>query len=255
MGEASSENPSIKYKRVIIKLSGEVLKNTQKGDPIDAQVLNSICEEIKEIHELGVEIGLVIGGGNIFRGIQGIKGAGIDRATGDYMGMMATVINSMALMGTFESIGVPVRVMTAVRIDKVAEPYILRRATRHLEKGRLVILAAGTGNPYFSTDTAAALRGSEIGADVIIKATKVDGVYDKDPMKSTDAKKYTEISYYEVLRQRLKVMDSNAFSLCMDNKVPILVLSMKEKGSIRRAIMGESIGTIVHSWGYIYQHD
>lgn len=247
MGEPTSESSGIKFKRVIIKLSGEVLKNEATGDPISATTLNSICEEIKEIHEMGVQIGLVIGGGNIFRGIQGIKGAGIDRATGDYMGMMATVINSMALMGTFESLGVPVRVLTAVRIDKIAEPYILRRAIRHLEKKRLVILAAGTGNPYFSTDTAAALRGSEIGADVIIKATKVDGVYDKDPMKSPDAKKYREISYYEVLRQRLKVMDSNAFSLCMDNKIPILVLSMKEKGNIRRAIMGEPIGTIVHS--------
>lgn len=247
MDEPTTEPSGIKFKRVIIKLSGEVLKNEATGDPICAATLNSICEEIKEIYELGVQIGLVIGGGNIFRGIQGIKGAGIDRATGDYMGMMATVINSMALMGTFESIGVPVRVLTAVRIDKIAEPYILRRAIRHLEKKRLVILAAGTGNPYFSTDTAAALRGSEIGADVIIKATKVDGVYDKDPMKSPDAKRYSEISYYEVLRQRLKVMDSNAFSLCMDNKIPILVLSMKEKGNIRRAIMGEAIGTIVHS--------
>lgn len=247
MEDTNPEKSELKYKRIIIKLSGEVLKNEATGDPINAQTLNSICEEIKEIYDMGVEIGLVIGGGNIFRGIQGIKGAGIDRATGDYMGMMATVINSMALMGSFENIGVPVRVLTAVRIDKIAEPYILRRAIRHLEKKRLIILAAGTGNPYFSTDTAAALRGSEIGADLIIKATKVDGVYDKDPMKNPDARKYNEISYYEVLRQRLKVMDSNAFSLCMDNKIPILVCSMKEKGSIRRAIMGETIGTIVHS--------
>ncbi len=247
MGDTISDKTNLKYKRVIIKLSGEVLKNETTGEPISANTLNSICEEIKDIYDLGVQIGLVIGGGNIFRGIQGIKGAGIDRATGDYMGMMATVINSMALMGSFESIGVPVRVLTAVRIDKIAEPYILRRAIRHLEKNRLVILAAGTGNPYFSTDTAAALRGSEIGADVIIKATKVDGIYDKDPMKNPDAKKFEEISYYEVLRQRLKVMDSNAFSLCMDNKIPIQVLSMKEKGTIRRAILGERIGTIVHS--------
>jgi uridylate kinase len=241
------ESSKIKYKRVIIKLSGEVLRNESNGDPIDATVLNAICEEIKDIHDLGVEIGLVIGGGNIFRGIQGLTGGQVDRATGDYMGMMATVINSMALMANFENIGVPVRVMTALRIDKVAEPYILRRAVRHLEKRRLVILAAGTGNPYFSTDTAAALRGSEIQADAIIKATKVDGVYDKDPMKYPDAKKFDEISYYEVMRQRLKVMDSNAFSLCMDNKIPIMVLSMKEKGTIRRAILGEKIGTIVHS--------
>ncbi|MCG8524735.1 MAG: UMP kinase [Opitutales bacterium] len=241
------ENSEIKYKRIILKLSGEVLRNEEDGEPIDAITLNNICEEIKQIHDMGVEVGVVIGGGNIFRGIQGLQGCTIDRATGDYMGMMATVINSMALMANFENLGVPVRVLTAVRIDKVAEPYILRRAIRHLEKKRLIILAAGTGNPYFSTDTAAALRGSEIGADVIIKATKVDGVYDKDPMKFEDAKKFEEISYYEVMRQRLKVMDSNAFSLCMDNKIPIMVLSMKEKGTIRRAILGEKIGTIVHS--------
>lgn len=247
MGENNSEKKTIKYKRVIIKLSGEVLRNETTGDPIDADTLNSICAEIKEIYDLGVEIGLVIGGGNIFRGIQGLNGASIDRATGDYMGMMATVINSMALMSNFENIGVPVRVLTAVRIDKIAEPYILRRAVRHLEKKRLIILAAGTGNPYFSTDTAAALRGSEIGADAIIKATKVDGVYNKDPMKHSDAKRYDEVSYYEVLRERLNVMDSNAFSLCMDNKIPIMVLSMKEKGNILRAILGEKIGTIVHS--------
>jgi uridylate kinase len=238
--------PGVRYKRVIIKLSGEVLRNEHNGDPIDAHTLVSICSEIKEIYDLGVEIGLVIGGGNIFRGIQGIQGCSIDRATGDYMGMMATVINSMALMASFENMGVPVRVLTAVRIDKVAEPYILRRAVRHLEKRRLIILAAGTGNPYFSTDTAAALRGNEIGADVIIKATKVDGIYDKDPMKFSDAVKFDEISYYEVMRQQLKVMDSNAFSLCMDNRIPIMVLSMKEKGNIRRAIMGEKIGTTVH---------
>ena len=241
------ENSEIKYKRIILKLSGEVLRNEEDGEPIDAITLNNICEEIKQIHDMGVEVGVVIGGGNIFRGIQGLQGCTIDRATGDYMGMMATVINSMALMANFENLGVPVRVLTAVRIDKVAEPYILRRAIRHLEKKRLIILAAGTGNPYLSTDTAAALRGSEIGADVIIKATKVDGVYDKDPMKFEDAKKFEEISYYEVMRQRLKVMDSNAFSLCMDNKIPIMVLSMKEKGTIRRAILGEKIGTIVHS--------
>ena len=241
------ENSEIKYKRIILKLSGEVLRNEEDGEPIDAITLNNICEEIKQIHDMGVEVGVVIGGGNIFRGIQGLQGCTIDRATGDYMGMMATVINSMALMANFENLGVPVRVLTAVRIDKVAEPYILRRAIRHLEKKRLISLAAGTGNPYFSTDTAAALRGSEIGADVIIKATKVDGVYDKDPMKFEDAKKFEEISYYEVMRQRLKVMDSNAFSLCMDNKIPIMVLSMKEKGTIRRAILGEKIGTIVHS--------
>ena len=241
------ENAEIKYKRIILKLSGEVLRNEEDGEPIDAITLNNICEEIKQIHDMGVEVGVVIGGGNIFRGIQGLQGCTIDRATGDYMGMMATVINSMALMANFENLGVPVRVLTAVRIDKVAEPYILRRAIRHLEKKRLIILAAGTGNPYLSTDTAAALRGSEIGADVIIKATKVDGVYDKDPMKFEDAKKFEEISYYEVMRQRLKVMDSNAFSLCMDNKIPIMVLSMKEKGTIRRAILGEKIGTIVHS--------
>jgi uridylate kinase len=246
MQEPIVSHPDVRYRRVIIKLSGEVLRNDNNGDPIDGNTLHSICAEIKDVYDLGVEIGLVIGGGNIFRGIQGIEGCSIDRATGDYMGMMATVINSMALMAAFENMGVPVRVLTAVRIDKVAEPYILRRAIRHLEKRRLIVLAAGTGNPYFSTDTAAALRGNEIGAELIIKATKVDGIYDKDPMKHSDAVKFDDISYYEVLRQRLKVMDSNAFSLCMDNKMPIMVLSMKEKGNIRRAILGEKIGTIVH---------
>ncbi|HOO92319.1 MAG TPA: UMP kinase [Opitutales bacterium] len=246
MAEGSVTPGSVKYKRVIIKLSGEVLRNERDGEPIDAEILESMCAEIAEIYELGVEIGLVIGGGNIFRGIQGLRGALVQRATGDYMGMMATVINSLALMDTLEKMGVVVRVMSAIPIDRVSEPFILRRAVRHLEKGRLVIFAAGTGNPYFSTDTAAALRGSEVNANLIIKATKVDGVYDKDPMKHTDARKYNEISYYDVIRQRLSVMDTTAFSLCMDNKIPIIVLSLREKGNMRKAIEGQMIGTVVH---------
>lgn len=246
MAEGSVLPGSVKYKRVIIKLSGEVLRNERDGEPIDAEILESMSAEIAEIYELGVEIGLVIGGGNIFRGIQGLRGASVQRATGDYMGMMATVINSLALMDTLEKMGVAVRVMSAIPIDRVSEPFILRRAVRHLEKGRLVIFAAGTGNPYFSTDTAAALRGSEVNANLIIKATKVDGVYDKDPMKHTDARKYNEISYYDVIRQRLSVMDTTAFSLCMDNKIPIIVLSLREKGNMRKAIEGQMIGTVVH---------
>ncbi len=247
MADDSQTETTLKYKRVILKLSGEVLKNEENGNPIDAAVLQSICEEIKELSDLGVEVGIVIGGGNIFRGIQGLKGGTVDRTTGDHMGMLATVINSLAIMNCLEDMGADVRVLTAIPMERVAEPFIQRRAIRHLEKGRIVVFAAGTGNPYFSTDSAAALRGSEVGAEVIIKATKVDGIYDKDPMKFPDAKKYDRITYYEVLKERLQVMDSNAFSLCMDNKIPILVLSMKQKGNIRRAIQGEDLGSVIHA--------
>ncbi|MCZ6672726.1 MAG: UMP kinase [Verrucomicrobia bacterium] len=235
----------LKYKRIILKLSGEVLKNPETGDPIDPDVLMRICKQLKEIWDFGMEIGVVVGGGNIFRGLQG-EGKGIARTTGDYMGMLATVINSMALMDCLEKLGVVTRVLSAIRMDEVAEPFVLRRATRHLERGRLVIFGAGTGNPYFSTDTTAALRANEVQAEIILKATKVDGIYDKDPMKYADAKKYDELTYMECLAQRLNVMDSTAFSLCMDNNVPILVIDLNDPSAIRKAVTGESIGTLVH---------
>lgn len=232
------------YRRVVIKLSGEALLNTDTGEPFDPPVLESIAHQLKEVHELGVEIAIVVGGGNIFRGLKGQQ-RGVDRTTGDYMGMLSTVINGLAFMDVIEKIGIPVRVQSAIPVEKIAEPFILRRAKRHLEKGRIVIFVAGTGNPYFSTDTTAALRASEIGADIILKATNVDGVYDKDPKIHGDARKYDEIGFLECLRKRLKVMDSTAFSLCLDNRMPILVFSMQEEGTIRRAVCGEKIGTVV----------
>lgn len=234
-----------KYKRIVLKLSGEVLRNTEDGDPIDAKILQSICEEVKKVYDIGVEVGLVIGGGNIFRGLSGAEMRGVDRTTGDYMGMLSTVINGLAFLDCLEKMDVTVRLQSAIPMDKLAEPFILRRATRHLERGRVVIFAGGTGNPYFSTDTCAALRASEIGADMLMKATKVDGIYDKDPAKHTDAVKYDSLQYIDALRDRLNVMDSTAFSLCMENKMPILVFSMTEPGSILRAVMGEKIGTRV----------
>ena len=241
--EESSHNP--KYKRIILKLSGEVLRNNEDGEPIDPAILKAICEEVKKVYDIGVEIGLVIGGGNIFRGLSGAEMKGVDRTTGDYMGMLATVINGLALMDCLEKLGVTVRLQSAIPMDKLAEPFILRRATRHLERGRVVIFAGGTGNPYFSTDTAAALRANEIGADMLMKATKVDGIYNKDPKKHDDAVKYDHVPYVDALRERLEVMDSTAFSLCMENQLPILVFSMREPGSIYRAVMGEEIGTLV----------
>jgi uridylate kinase len=237
--------PSPKYKRIVLKLSGEALGNPEKMETIDGDILLRVCEEVKAVYELGVEVGLVIGGGNIFRGIQGSEIRGVDRTTGDYMGMMATVINGLALMDCLEKLNVPVRVLSAIEMDRVAEPYILRRATRHLERGRVVIFAGGTGNPYFSTDTTAALRANEIDAEIIFKATKVDGVYDKDPKKHADAKKYDHVSFIDALRQGLKVMDATAFAMCMDNDLPILVFDMNDPGSIRRAVLGEPIGTLV----------
>jgi uridylate kinase len=235
-----------KYKRIILKLSGEVLRNTEDGETLDADILTNICKEVKKVYDIGVEVGLVIGGGNIFRGLNGSEMRGIDRTTGDYMGMLATVINGLALMDRLEKLGVTVRLQSAIPMDKLAEPFILRRATRHLERGRVVIFAGGTGNPYFSTDTCAALRGSEIGADMLMKATKVDGIYDKDPAQHDDARKYDKLNFIDALRDRLNVMDSTAFSLCMENKMPILVFSMREPGSILRAVMGETIGTLVN---------
>ena len=241
--DQSSKEP--KYRRIILKLSGEVLRNTEDGEPIDAKVLRLICEEVKKVAEIGIQVGLVIGGGNIFRGLSGVNMSGIDRTTGDYMGMLATVINGLAFMDCLEKLGVTVRLQSAIPMDKLAEPFILRRATRHLERGRVVIFAGGTGNPYFSTDTCAALRGSEINADILLKATKVDGIYNKDPNKYKDAVKYEQLKYIDALKDRLNVMDSTAFSLCMENKMPILVFSMREPGSILRAVMGDKIGTLV----------
>ncbi len=237
------ENREPRYKRVLLKLSGEVLAG-KNGFGIDSESLLRLSQEIKEVWEKGVQVAVVIGGGNIFRGLSGTE-TGIDRATGDYMGMLATLINALALQSSLEKLGVPTRVMTPFEIRQLAEPYIRRRAIRHLEKGRVVIFAGGTGNPFFTTDTAAALRAVEIEADVILKATKVDGVYDKDPMKNRDAKRYQTISYIDVLDKGLKVMGSTAISLCMDNKIPILVFSVLEPGNIKKVVMGEEVGTLV----------
>ena len=237
--------PAPKYRRIVLKLSGEALQNSKTGDPIDQGILSRVCRQIKEIHALGVQIGVVVGGGNIFRGLTGERDGSTDRATGDYMGMLATVINGLALMNGLEKMGVQVRVMTAIPMDKVAEPYILRRALRHLEKGLVVIFVAGTSNPYFSTDTTAALRASELGAEILMKATKVDGVYNKDPLKFPDAKKYQTLSYLDALRERLNIMDSTAFSLCLDNNIPILVFDLDAPDSILKAALGQSSGTIV----------
>ncbi len=232
-----------RFKRVLIKLSGEILAG-EGGYGIDSGALLRIAKELKEVWKLGVEIAVVIGGGNIFRGISGVD-TGIDRATGDYMGMLATLINALALQSVLEKEGVPTRVMTPFEIRQLAEPYIRRRAVRHLEKGRLVIFAGGTGNPFFTTDTAAALRAAEINADAILKATKVDGVYDRDPKRFSNAVKFEKIEYIEVLEKGLKVMDSTAISLCMDNSIPIIVFSVLEPGNIKRVVMGEKVGTTV----------
>ncbi len=235
----------VKYKRVVLKLSGEVLRG-KGSETIDAAILERMCEQVKEIHDLGVQVCVVIGGGNIFRGLQGAK-RGVDRTTGDYMGMLATVINGLAIMDCLEKMGVKTRVQSAIPMNQIAEPFIMRRAIRHLEKGRVVIFVAGTGNPYFSTDTTAALRASELHADIIMKATKVDGIYDKDPKKHADAVKYEELTFIDALKQRLNVMDSTAFSLCLDNNVPILVFNLEDEHAIRKAVGGEKIGTLVHS--------
>ena len=247
MQDESSGNPTPKYKRIILKVSGEALLNKKTGEPIDPDTLESFCKEIKTVYDLGVEIGIVIGGGNIFRGLSGAKNRGIDRATGDHMGMLSTVINGLALMDCLEKMGMVVRVQSAIGMDRLAERFILRRAIRHLEKKRVVIFVAGTGNPYFSTDTTAALRASEIGADVLMKATNVDGIYDRDPNKYDDAVKYESLSYLKALQERLNVMDSTAFSLCMENKMPIMVFRMKEQSAVLRAVMGEPIGSVVNS--------
>lgn len=232
---------NIKYKKIMLKLSGEALAG-EKGYGIDFEVAQRIAQEIKDLVNMGIEVGAVVGGGNIWRGRNG---SAMDRTTADYMGMMATCINALALQDSLEQMGVNTRVQTAIEMKEIAEPFIRRRAMRHLEKGRVVIFAAGTGNPYFSTDTTAALRAAEIEADVILLAKKVDGVYDKDPHKYSDAVKFDKLTYIDVLEKGLQVMDSTATSLCMDNNIPIIVFGLDSPGNIKKAIMGEKIGTII----------
>ena len=238
---AKKEQPV--YKRILLKLSGEALVGNQ-GFGVDPESVRSIAEEVKEVHDLGVETAIVLGGGNIFRGVA-VTAQGMERVTGDLMGMLATVINAIALQDALEKLGVFTRVVSAIEMREVAEPFIRRRAIRHLEKRRIVIFAAGTGNPYFSTDTAAALRAMEIKADVILKATKVDGIFDADPVKVKGAAMFKEIKYLEVIRKGLRVMDSTAISLCMDNKMPIIVFNLLRSGNIKRVVLGDKIGTIV----------
>ncbi len=232
-----------KYKRIIIKLSGEALAG-EMGYGLESNVLNSMAEQIAEIVHMGVEVSVVVGGGNIWRGVTGAK-RGIDRATADYMGMLATVINALALQDILEDHSIDTRVQTAIEMRQVAEPYIKRKAIRHLEKGRVVIFAAGTGNPFFSTDTTAALRAAEVEAEVILMAKKVDGVYDSDPRTNPEAKKFERLTYIDVLNKGLKVMDSTATSLCMDNDIPLIVFDMMTPGNMKKALMGEPIGTYV----------
>ena len=236
-------SPKPKYRRVLLKLSGEVLGGSS-GIGICPEAVHGMAAQIREVKELGVEVVVVIGGGNIFRGLSGSE-KGIERATGDYMGMLATIINSLALQDALEKLGVPTRVQSAINVSQVAEPFIRRRAMRHLEKGRVVIFGGGTGNPFFSTDTAAALRANEIGAEAILKATKVDGIYDSDPKKNPGAKRFDEISYSDALAKRLKVMDSTAFSMCMDNKMPIIVFDFFKEHNLREVVLGKKVGTLV----------
>ncbi|MGE0615009.1 MAG: UMP kinase [Bacteriovoracia bacterium] len=231
------------FKRVLLKLSGEALAG-EGGYGIDTDVMQEISREIKQIHQTGVEIAIVIGGGNIFRGVKGAT-KGMDRASADYMGMLATVLNCLALQDTLEREGVDTRVQSAIEMRELAEPYIRRKAVRHIEKGRIVIFGAGTGNPYFTTDTTAALRAMEVGCEVLLKATKVDAIYSEDPQKNPQAEKFAELTYLDVLSKGLKVMDSTAISLCMDNDLPIIVFNLHEKGALQRVVQGESVGTLV----------
>lgn len=232
------------YKRILLKLSGEALAG-QSGYGIDTDVLKYLAQEIKDIHAKGIQVAIVMGGGNIFRGIKGAT-KGMDRASADYMGMLATVLNCLALQDALEHDGVHTRVQSAIEMQELAEPYIRRRAIRHLEKDRVVIFGGGTGNPYFTTDTTAALRAMEVGSEVVLKATKVDGIYDSDPMENPKAKRYEEVTYLEVLQKGLKVMDSTAISLCMDNQLPIVVFDLNQKGALSRVVNGEAVGTLVH---------
>lgn len=231
-----------KYKRVIIKISGEALAGNN-GFGLDSNVISYVVGQIKKVKDLGVEVGIIVGGGNFWRGRQAQE---MDRTTADHMGMLATIMNSLALQDALEKNGMPTRVQTALTITRIAEPYILRKALRHLEKGRVVIFACGTGNPYFSTDTGASLRAAEIGAEVLLLAKNIDGVYDKDPKKFADAKKYDELSYIDVIQQKLQAMDTTAITLCMDNQIPIIAFSLKEEDSILKAVKGEKIGTLIH---------
>lgn len=235
------------YKRIVLKLSGEALQG-KKSHGIDHSVLISIARQIKEIRELNVDVAIVLGAGNIFRGQEntGSLGLDMDRSVADYMGMIATVINGLALQDVLEKMNMPTRVMTAIEMQRIAEPYIRRKAMRHLEKGRVVIFVAGTGNPYFTTDTAAALRAMEINADAILKATRVDGVYSADPLKVKSAKKFPKLKYIDVLKKGLKVMDATAITLCMDNNLPIVVFNLNKEGNIKRVVLGKNIGTVVH---------
>ncbi|HEY5893005.1 MAG TPA: UMP kinase [Chthoniobacterales bacterium] len=243
--EKETSHSKAQYKRIVLKVSGEALREIGSKDNISPQIVTAIATQVKAVRELDVEVAIVIGGGNIWRGLSASH-RGMNRTTADYMGMLATVINGMALQSGLEQLGIATRVHTAIDMQNVAEPFILRRAVRQMEKGNVVIFVAGTGNPFFSTDTTAALRANEIGAEVILKATKVDGIYDKDPKKYSDAVKYETVTYSECLAQRLQVMDSTAFSLCMDNKMPIIVFDMTHPDNILRVVQGEKIGTLVH---------
>lgn len=241
MGQ-SAKRTALRYRRVLLKLSGDALQDSTRT--ISPQILTRISQEIQQVYELGVQAALVIGGGNIFRGVSAAT-QGMDRANADYMGMLATTINALALQDALEKLGLETRVQCAIEMAQIAEPYIRRRAVRHLEKGRVVIFAAGTGNPYFTTDTAASLRAMEINAEAILKGTKVDGVYDCDPKTNPEAKKFAQVSYLDSLNRGLKVMDATAISLCMDNKLPIIVFSMEEPGSYQRVVEGDAVGTLV----------
>ncbi len=241
---SAKKSPKAKFRRIVLKVSGEALREPGSGDVISPQIVGRIAKQIKEVHEMGVEIAIVIGGGNIWRGLSASH-RGMERTTADYMGMLATVINGLALQSQLEEVGIATRVQTAIPVQSVAEPFIRRRAMRHLELGRVVIFVAGTGNPFFSTDTTAALRASEIGAEVILKATKVDGIYTADPFKNPKAKKYDQITYSDALDQRLSVMDSTAFTLCMDNKIPIVVFDMMTEDNIKNVVLGKKVGTLV----------
>lgn len=243
MKKASRNAKRPVYRRVLLKLSGEALGG-QGGTSISPEALQRTARQVREVQALGVEVAVVIGGGNIYRGLSGSK-RGIERASGDYMGMLATIINSLALQDAIEKLGLASRVLSSITMAQIAEPFIRRRALRHLEKGRVVIFGGGTGNPYFSTDTAAALRANEIGADVILKATKVDGIYDSDPLQNPKAKRYARISYTEALSKRLKIMDSTAFSMCMDNKMPIIVFDLFKPHNLRNVVLGSNVGTRV----------
>lgn len=235
--------PELKYRRIMLKVSGEALAGP-KGTGVHLETVDKICLQIKQVYDLGVQLGIVVGGGNFWRGITASQ-MGMDRSTADYIGMMATIMNSIILQDTLEKVGVVTRVMTALEIKEVAEPYIRRRAIRHLEKGRVVIFGGGTGNPYFSTDTTAALRAAEMGCDAILKATKVDGIYDKDPVKSPEAVKFDKLSYLDVIQKGLKVMDSTAATMSMDNDIPIIVFDLSEPDIIKRVVLGEHVGTVV----------